>query len=128
MTRRDQINMLIAQLDRMTMEGRLKWSAVDVPPRMLHGTDDIVPVFFETEYMGKPIAVFEKRYRGYDGERDMPYWTSSLHFAVLDDERNVLFETVHSPAVNSLRNTISEQVSGVDDLLDNLLQEDSPFG
>lgn len=129
MERENRITKLITTLDRATIAGYVKWKAEQPARSLVHGTDDIVPMFFQAEYKGRLFAVYERRTREYDGERDLFYWTSNNYFAILDAVGNVVFETAHSMALHSLRNTISAQVADVDKLLEDLLEntDDDPF-
>jgi hypothetical protein len=121
----NKVSRLLAKLNRLTADGKIAWNVKDAPPTLVHGTDDIIPLFFEAKYKDRWVALFERRTRAYDGDRDMFYWTQSTNFAVLDNEDRALWETSqHSPALHDLFSTVSEQASGIDGLLEDMLDDD----
>lgn len=115
---------LIAKILRSTINGQINWQVQDPPKSLVFGTDDFVPIFIEASYKNKHLALFERRMREYDGERDTFYWTQSIYFAILDIEDRVLWETSQSSALIDLYSTVTANAAGIDDLLDVLLDED----
>lgn len=115
---------LIARILRSTINGQINWQSKDPPDSLVRGTDDFVPIFFEASYKNKFVALFERRTRHYDGERDAFFWTQEIWFAILDFEDRVLWETSQSPALLDLHSAVTAKAAGIDELLDNLLDED----
>ena len=115
---------LMARLTRLTANDEVEWEVRDPPDSIAKGTDDRIARFFEARYKDSYVAVFEKRSRLYDGERDTFFWGEDINFAVLDDKDRVLWETSRpSPALHDLFRTVTEQASGIDRLLADLLDE-----
>ena len=124
MDRDTKITRLIVRLNRATAEGELVWRATDPPSSLTVGTDDAIPVFFTARYLNAQIGVYEKRTRTSGFLREDSFWYSSVCFALLDSGNRVLWATSKSSALADLYATIREQVSGIDELLDRLIEED----
>lgn len=94
----------------------------ETPPRYLtEGTDDIIQNYFSTEYKNKVLAIFHRRFRQYSGEFDTLYWTGETKMAIVEDE-NILWENdEYVSAVHDLYKCVKEQVSGLNSLLDDLI-------
>lgn len=116
---------LATKLIRLTSEGTINWQIKDPPRSILSGTDDVIPLFFEAKYKDKWVAIYEQRYQEFYPENETFYWTKSIIFAVLDSQDRVLWETTqHSPVLKDLLNTVREKTAGIDDLLDDLLDDE----
>lgn len=120
-----KIGRLVTLLNRKTSDDVISWVAIDPPDHLVEGNSDIIPLYFETEYKGKSIGIFERRYRFYTDEYEYHYETE-LALAVLDDLRRVIWisENTRIAALHDLFSKVREKVSGIDDLLDNLLDEE----
>jgi hypothetical protein len=120
---------LILQIIRQTTEGNIDWEKLNPPRAISVGTEDIVEDYFETEYKDQTIAVFERRYREYDPEHDVMFWTSRDCFAFISgsnspvrDNRIVSWETSdHPSALSSLIKVAKESAADVDGIVDKLL-------
>ncbi|CAH6813480.1 hypothetical protein HQK29_17230 [Vibrio vulnificus] len=112
---------LITKLNRETSMGEVKWS-VETPPKALTtATESQVFVYFEAEYKGKIVALFERKSKYFYDEHDF-YWSESQVFAVLDRQQRILLEfDKNSPALDDLMTTVREKVADLDGLLDDLL-------
>lgn len=112
---------LIIQLHRRTSEGRIAWRVREAPAGMTAGTDSVVPLYLETTVRGNRYAIFEERYRQYDGDREVFYWTSELALAVLDLSGRVLWR-INEPytALDGLYTAARACVVNIDSLLSDL--------
>jgi hypothetical protein len=113
---------LILRLTKATVLKEIEWKTADAPKSLTTGTDCLFPVYVETSYKGQCIALFERRCRSYDGERDSFYWTGSNAVALLDDGRRIVWEFDEpSVALDLLLKTARESAANVEQLLDSLL-------
>lgn len=122
---RSKITKLITKLIRLTATDKIVWVLKNPPLSMTRGTDEVIPLFFEAKYKDKFVAIYQQRYQGFNIDTESSYWTEGIGFAVLDDENRVVWEsTEDSIALVELMNTVREKAAGLDDLLDDLLDDD----
>lgn len=116
---------LITKLIRETAKGNVKWEVEDAPRALNAETEQSVPLYLETEYKGKTLGVFDLRTK-YFTDVDEYYWSEGVGFCIVDDKRRVVWESRESsPALLDLFNTAREQASGIDDILDDLLGDET---
>jgi hypothetical protein len=83
--------------------------------------DDIIAEYFEVTFKGQEVAVFERRYRGFNPDNESEYWTSDYCFAFLSDGA-ITWETEYSRLLFPLFKVAKESAADVDGILDNLLK------
>jgi hypothetical protein len=129
----------------MTHKGELEWVSARAPASLTAGTDGIFPIFFETEYQGRKLVLFRERaYRSMSGvepnavqraahamglvaELDSR-WIVKDVLALADQDGNILYEFPPSRQVRDLMETVKYKASGVQDFLDEILNNNSePF-
>lgn len=114
---------LITKLIRETTSGSVSWSIRSTPFGLDHGTEDIIPLYLETNYKGQRIGVYLRRYKSFVDEYDF-HWSEDIGFCLTDGEGRVVWEyEERSPTLVDLFSTAREQASGIGDLLDDLLGE-----
>lgn len=116
-----KLEQLIRLLIRETTEGKISWEASGPPRSRMIGTDDIIEEYFETTFKEQQVAVFERRYRGFNTENETEYWTSDYGFAFLSDD-TMTWETEDSRLLFPLFKVAKESAADVDGILDNLLK------
>jgi len=108
---------LATKLIRLTSDDKITWKLRSPPNSVTGGTNDIVPLFFETEYQDKHVAIYQQRWQNYHSDTDSVYWSETTAFAILDDQDRVLWESKErSPALSDLMDTVREKAAGLDDL------------
>lgn len=114
---------LITKLIRETSQGNVTWM-VENPPKSLNSeTEQSVPLYLETEYKGKILGIYDLRTKYYT-DVDEYSWSENIGFCIVDTKGRVVWEsTERSPALFDLFNTAREQASGIDDILDDLLDD-----
>jgi len=113
---------LILRLTRATVDKAIKWKILDAPRTLTAGTDDFISFYIETSFKGQRIALFERRSKDYDGERDSFYWTGYAAIALLDADRRVVWEFgENSSALENLLKVARESAANVETILDSLL-------
>lgn len=112
---------LITKLIRETSKGNVQWEVRDAPRALNQATEQVVPLYLQTQYKGKFLGVYEVRTKSFYDEHEF-YWSEGLGFCVVDNQGRVVWESnEYSPALQDLFNTAREQASGIDDILDDLL-------
>ena len=115
----------VTQLNRLTQESEMTWSARDVPHSVTEGTDDIIPVFFATTYQGRNLGIFEVRYRTYAPEFDRLSWAADAVLGFFDDDWRILSRYRESSSgLWALLESVRDQVAGVDEFIDSILPEE----
>jgi hypothetical protein len=112
----------MTKLIRLTSDNQLVWSLQNAPSSITEGTNSIIPLYFETVFKEKNLAIYSLRYQDFNPENESMYWSEKIVFVVLDFQNRVVWEmNEHSPALLDLMNTIREKESGINDLLDDML-------
>ena len=121
MTTDTKINTLLVQLLKDTFSSSVRWVRTTPPRYLSHATEEIVPLYFESEYMGLVVGVYEARYRYYRDE-DEYYWMSEPRFAIVQDGTVVFELRESSPALNQLFDAVRKQASGLDSIINGMLR------
>ena len=111
---------LITQLNRETAEDKIKWKSRPAPPSLINGTETQVFLFFVTKYKEQSLVLFERRYKSFYSEIEWA-WDSKIVFGVMDKFENVIWEYSGTSALYDLFSTVSEQTSGIKNLINTLL-------
>jgi hypothetical protein len=112
---------LISKINRETSDKKLEWNVATVPSSLTEATECKIFVYFEAKYKNSTVAVYEKRLKYYHDE-DTYSWAPEIYFAVINQHRVVLWEfSERNPALSGLFNTVREQVSDIDGMLDEML-------
>ncbi len=111
---------LIEQLLRATYTNEVNWR-IDEPPRSLtRATDNFIPLYMYARYKGNKVVLFELREK-YWTDVDSSSWSNSLHFGIVVGETLVGDYSEYSPMLRQLFEAARDSASGIDSLLDNLL-------
>jgi hypothetical protein len=117
-----KITKLILQLTKATVDNEMKWAKVDPPRSFSIGTDDTIPFLLRAEYKGQRLALFERRFQGYNAEDDSSFWTGDDVLAILDPKDGIIWEhRENSSAIANLIKVAKESAANIDSLLDSLL-------
>lgn len=112
---------LITKLIRETSKGNVQWEVRDAPRALSQATEQVIPLYLQTQYKGKFLGVYEVRTKSFYDEHDY-YWLEGLGFCVVDNQGRVIWELKeYSPALRDLFDTAREQASGINDILNDLL-------
>lgn len=115
---------LMSQLTKLTAKGELVWGVAHPPHSMTDGTNDVFPIYFQTEYKGQRIGITQRRYQVYDGDRDRFFWDEQILLLFLDNmDRVVWTNPSHSAALLTLWETVRDRVADIDGILKNLLSD-----
>jgi hypothetical protein len=121
----DKTTTLLVKLNRLTSLGKINWAVERPPTAIVRGTDDHIPIFMSAFYKGKMFGIFPQRYQSYDGEHERFYWSERLVLAILDEDENIVWEIANnSSALYDLFETVRRKVAGVDDIIDDLINDD----
>lgn len=114
---------LITKLIRGTAKGLIKWEVKNAPGSLNFESERSVPLYLQTKYKGKLLGIYNIRAKHFYDEHAF-HWTESIGFCIVDRMDRVLWESdEYSPALQDLFNTAREQASGINDILNSLLDE-----
>jgi len=123
MNTENKIGQLLTKLIRETNNGNVKWSVEDAPDALNYQTEQSVPLYLQTVYGGKALGIYDLRTKHYT-DVDEYSWSEGIGFCILDEAGRVVWEiSEFSPALADLFNTAREQVSGINDLINGLLDD-----
>lgn len=123
MSFKEKLSQLLTALIKLTLNDEIQWEATNPPDSITKGTDDIVPIYYETKYKDNHIAVYEQRIKWFHADIESFYWSEREVFAVLDNKKRILWKTGEFPAIVDLLNTVKEKSIKIDDLLSNLIDQ-----
>ncbi|MES2351183.1 MAG: hypothetical protein V4641_26720 [Pseudomonadota bacterium] len=129
----DKIEQAIFKIFRMTHEGILNWTTKPAPCLWTHGTDSVFPLYFETLYQGRKVALFLERRRTSTLEKMFPRnigddqgdWSQFIRLALLGDNDEIMFEFPWSRQIKGLFDAVRYKESNVEEFLDELLKVES---
>lgn len=118
----DDITTLIVQILRKTGQGEIKWEVSEPSEYFEFGTEDVIPLIYTTQYKGKVLAVFCRRFK-YFFEEDAYHWDERVCFAFLNDNKDKIIWEVSDrrPVLNDLYATVTHKAAGIDEMLESLL-------
>ncbi|QAR45565.1 hypothetical protein EQG67_07240 [Kosakonia cowanii] len=112
---------LYVKLNKETAENSIKWKAIDAPNNITDGSNDLIDTIFTLNYKGKNLAIYQKKYKYYFDE-DRWTWDEGIEFSLLTDDYKPLWKSSgHSQALRDLFETVTRQASGLDELIQELL-------
>ncbi|KXJ46255.1 hypothetical protein SAMN04487868_112104 [Marinobacter salarius] len=116
---------LIQRLTRATVNDEMKWVRNQAPAYLTSGTDDLVPLYLEGVYKGKKIGLFEKRSKYFHDEFDYS-WSVSVGICIVDLFGHLIWDYYDTTtALANLFDRAKEQSSGIDDVLNELLDDET---
>lgn len=122
----DRFERGVFQIFRLTHLGEMQWSRKNPPQSLTGGTNSVFPYFFEAEYGGKRVGLFQERYRYAISETE-ERWGERVGLVLLDSAGDVEFEFPLTPFTNDLFEAVRIKESNVDDFL-NVLMQSEPHG
>ena len=120
----DKISSIIVQVIHKTVKGSIDWDVSEPPRYFEDGVEDIIPLIYTTSYKGKNLAVFLRRFK-YFTDEDEFHWSEKSCFAFLNDSKNKIIWEVSDrrPILNDLFTAVSENAAGINNMLDELLDD-----
>ncbi len=79
----EQVEKLVAKLITDTKSGKIVWSRRE-PRWSPLGLDERIGAWYEIEYYGRNIAVYELDYTVFDPERETTHWDSRIVLVILN--------------------------------------------
>ena len=123
----------VTSLIKLTQEGELKWSSAALDSLVSDETQQIESVF-TAYYKYKKLRLYKKRFKVEDPNplltsinpygRKYPYWASQIYLELVDENGQNLWTFPEVTALRDLLTAVKYQVSGIKDLLDDLLKVD----
>jgi hypothetical protein len=120
MSTEDKISKLLAQILRATYLGTVPWELSAAPLGLTKNTDNFVPTFLRANYKGSVIVVYEERGKHWTDE-DSFNWSTSIRFGFIVSGEVITESVRWSPVLGQLYDAAKKHASGVDSIIDNLL-------
>lgn len=121
MNTEDKAEQLAITLTRETYSGQVSWKNIQPPAGLSKGTENFYPLYLETNYKGRTIGLFERRYKYFYDEHEY-YWCEEFGMCIIGDYGAVVWEySRRSPALANLFEAAREQSSGISGILDDLI-------
>ena len=118
-----KIEKLAVKLTKETYSESITWSNENPPSGLTKGTDDFFPLYLECEYKGVDIGIYIRRYKHYYDEFEYS-WTEDVGICMPGDHGQISWEyEERSPALINLFDAAKEQASGINEILNDLLNE-----
>ena len=98
----------------------VKWSLTQPPYNLTNQSDDYISIYLETEYKGKTIGLFEKRYKYYT-DIDEYVWAAEDSLCIVESsnrQRISIWEGNGGKTTSDLLNLAKAQASGIHNLLE----------
>ena len=114
---------LITLLTELTQENKVKWHVSDPPNSLTKGTDFVIPIYCDTIYKNKEFAIYKRRYQDFFPDYEKFYWTEKIVLALMNGNTVIWDYSESSPALYNLFEAVREQVAGLDDIVDSLIDE-----
>lgn len=120
MSKEDKLSKLLAQILRATYLGAVDWEMTSPPFSLTKNTDNFVPTFLFAHYKAAVIVVYEERGKHWTDE-DSYSWSTSIRFGFMVSGEVITESVRWSPVLGQLYDAAKQHASGVDSIIDNLL-------
>jgi hypothetical protein len=125
----------VTRLTKLTQEGKLEWFSASSDGLLVNDDVQTIESVFTAKYRDKRLRLYKKRFKveeppyyaaviGTVGVRKYPYWAAQVYLELIDAFGHVLWTFPEVSALRDLLAAVKYQVSGVKDLLDDLLKEE----
>ncbi len=119
--KRDKYIEAIAKIIELTRANTLSWNSVNNSAVQKTMSDNIISSVFSTSYKEKILRIFKRQYqRQY---QDAPVWLEEVVLEIVDNKGISLWTFPKEAIINDLLRTIQFKISGADDLMNSLLNE-----
>ena len=135
---------VIAKLIKKTQEKEIEWEINRSPKNITLDDDAYVEAVFVSSYKdNRYLRLYKKHFKSikyvdpigtltgvsagniFGQKQKESYWINRIHLEIVDSNNNILFEFPSKQSLlNDLLNSVKYQVSGVSDLIYDLLNED----
>lgn len=116
-----KISRLILQLTKATVHKEVEWQFADAPASLSAGTGDIIVGYLEAKYRDQRLAMFERRYLGYNAETDSPQWEAAYVLAILDKYDRLIWDRSEGPSSLYDLYQVARDSAGIDRIIGKLL-------
>lgn len=131
----EKLEQAVFKIFRMTHEGALVWSMKPPPALWTQGTDAVIPLYFETVYHGRKLAMFQERRRSAVSFRQTAWtagespdgWSQRIRLALLGEHDEIMFDFPDSRQINGLFDAVRYKESNIEQFLDALLNTESDY-
>lgn len=115
---------IVALLNRLTQENKLKWDACEPNKELLSGTDDRIDTVYVTQFKGRRLGVYIRKFQDYIPDLDTMYWNSEVVVAFLHEDSSIALKLSGlGSAASDLLESIQIQDVNLDEFLEELRKE-----
>lgn len=112
----------VAELTKLTSEGKLRWSKERPPAFLTHASDKSVMSYYECEIDAHCWGLHEERYEEWDGEGDCYRWRTRVVLALYTDDGDQEYALPSRlPGLSELYETVRYSTSKVGVAIENIL-------
>lgn len=128
----DKMDQAVFKIFRATHEGNLGWIHKPAPELWLRAGEAVIPIYFETYYQGRKLALFQRSSRTSEMDKyvkkmmnePVDEWNQSVHLALLGDNDELMFEFPRSRQIRDLFEAVRYKEANVDEFLDKVLNSE----
>lgn len=128
----DKLDQAIFKIFRMTHDGTLSWEHKKAPELWQKANEVVYPVYFETLYQGRKLALFQQSSALTEMARlvkramneSIDERSSSIHLALLGNNDELLFEFPRSRMIDDIFSAVRYKEANVDEFIDALLKSE----
>ena len=125
----------IAKIIALTREGKLSWISIDPSEVPKKGDDDVIDSAFTTQYKGKILRLYRRKYKGpsitgqiglffsHSAKTTEMRWYSEIVLELISQQGHALWAFPREDILKDLLKTIGYKVSGAEDLINSLFAE-----
>ena len=125
----------ITRLTKLTQEGKIEWSSAQSRGVLANDEAQQIESAFLADYKDKRLRIYKKRFKVEDPNPlftgmmiqpfapKYPFWASQIYLELIDNHGQNLWTFPEVSALRDLLTAVKYQVSGVKDLLDDLLKD-----
>ncbi|MBP1203913.1 hypothetical protein JOD97_001927 [Duganella sp. 1411] len=114
----------LAQILKLTQFGELEWLSGRAPIGLINSDDYVAPYYFETEYLGKKLGLFQQ-YRRIPQSGLAETASERIRVVLFGEGGEVDFEFPPTPFTRRLFNAVRLKASKVEGFLDALIKLES---
>ncbi len=116
----DKVSKFILELIKKTKKKDLIWVTSTRTPSFPDGGERHVDLVYETTISDKKFRIYKYQIKLFRDEYEYE-WSERIKLEAIDGGYNVIYEVPYQYSLFNLYETVREQTSGIEDLIDTLL-------
>lgn len=120
----DKVLKFISAMTDKTYQKKIVWELIDAPVVLTEATSNHIGLVYTALVNDKKFAMYEEKYKTYSDDFDQLYWASTYVLCIV----NQSYLPIHvvctgTSMLYDLFNAVTAQVSGVEDIIDSLIDD-----